>query len=226
MELSNFYNNRYINNLKIWSWPISNWQYFTLLDIKKESLETKNILEIWVWPNGLIFWLKETYRTNNYYWLDLSDNVLDYLNNNWFAWFKIDISTQKIPLEDNTIDIIIFNEVIEHLFDCQFALDEIYRVLKKWWKLFISTHNSFNIFMRIKFLLWIIPTPSLDVSHETMWEHIRLFNKNILKKLVFRAWFKKENLIDRSWFKFGIIRFYTWVFTSILSRHLYFIVKK
>ncbi len=80
--------------------------------------------------------------------------------------------------------------------------------------------------MRLKYLFGYIPTPSLDVSHETMGEHIRLFNQKLLKKLIVRAGFKAENIDNRSWFKLGKISFFTHFITGLLSRHLYFIVTK
>ena len=225
MKLENFYKSRY-KNLNFFNENLSLWQVFTKNDLEKISLKWLNILEIWVWPHGLIFYIKEKNNDNNCYWLDLSNDVLDKMNEFKINWIKINLWDEKIPFGDNFFDIIIFNEVIEHIFDCQFAINEIYRVLKKWWNLFISTHNTFNIFMRFKFLFWLIPNPSLDVSWPTMWEHIRMFNIKILIKLLINSWFKKSNLINKSWFKLGKISFYTWIFTNLMSRHLYLICKK
>jgi len=226
MEIDKFYKNRYKNNVSFGS-SISSRQFFTLKDLLKETLSDKKIMEIWVGPNWLIFQLiKRKVKNESLIGVDLDVNVLKYLEKIWVKWFNVDIWNSSLPLKNWSIDIIIFNEVIEHLFDCQHALDEIYRLLKPWWKVYVSTHNSFNFFMRIKFLLGKIPAPSLDVSHETMGEHIRLFNKNLLKKLLIRAWFKNKKIINRSRFKFKKISFYTKKLTSLLAIHLYFIVSK
>lgn len=175
---------------------------------------------------SLIFQILKRKEQCELIWVDLDTNVLIYLEKIGIKGLNMDISNNILPVKDESIDIIIFNEVIEHLFDCQHALDEIYRILKKGGKLYISTHNSFNIFMRLKFLLGKIPTPSLDVSCETMGEHIRLFNKKLLIKLLLRAWFKKSNIINKSRFKLGKVSFYTKKLTGLLARHLYFIASK
>lgn len=224
MKIDNFYQHRYETKI-FWS-SVSNRQYFTLKDIYKESLSGKKIMEIGVGPNGLIFQILKKNPKCELIGVDLDTVVLDHLKKIWIVWYKIDIANNILPIEANTIDSIIFNEVIEHLFDCQHALNEIYRVLKPWGKLYISTHNSFNFFMRIKFLFGMIPAPSLDVSHPTMGEHIRLFNRNLLQKLLVRAWFKKRNIINRSRFKLWKLSFYTKRLTSLLAIHLYFIASK
>lgn len=67
--------------------------------------------------------------------------------------FYCDI-TKNIPVNDNNYDIVICNEVLEHINEPSMALKEIYRVLKSEGKLFITTtqchglhqepHNYFN----------------------------------------------------------------------------------
>lgn len=225
MNIKDFYTWLY-QNTENKNFNLVHWQLFTKKDIEKENLNWLSVLEIWVWPNGLIFTLKNKYKNNIYYWIDLSEAVLSKMKKNDIHWIKLNLWEEKIPLEDNFFDIIIFNEVIEHIFDCQNVLDEIYRILKKWWKFFITTHNTFNIFMRLRFLLWFFPSPNLDVSEPCMWEHIRMFNNKLLKKLLLRAWFKDKNLVNKSYFVLWKLSFYTRFLTSLLSRHLYFICKK
>lgn len=225
MKISEFYNQRY-NPLVFWS-SLAEWQQFTLKDLQQENLQGKKVMEIGVWPNGLLFQLHGIKDGNiELFGVDLDNHILEHLTTLGINNFQIDISSEELPVLDNTIDIIIFNEVIEHVFDCQHALDEIFRVLKKGGQLYISTHNSFNIFMRLKYLFGYIPTPSLDVSHETMGEHIRLFNQDLLVKLLVTAGFHKSNIQNRSWFQLKGISFYTGYLTGLLSRHLYFIVTK
>ncbi len=227
MKISEFYNKRYTGKQVKFNYMTLNlWQNFTYKEIIKEELIWLKILEIWVWPNWIIYTLRNNYPKNKFYWLDLSENVLNKIEELGITWIKASLWEEKIPFDDNFFDIIIFNEVIEHIFDCQNALSEIYRILKKWWKFFISTHNSFNFVMRIKYLFWVIPTPSLDVSSDSMWEHIRLFNYSILLKILLKAWFSKNDLINKSWFKFWIFEFYTYFMTKTLARHFSIICKK
>ena len=210
---------------EVGSKKFSIWQIRTYEDLLKESLKKKVIMEVWVWPHGIIYSLKEKFSDNEYIGVDLSDEVLEYLEKNNFTAHRADIGIERIPLVDESVDIIVFNEVIEHIFDCQHALDELYRVLKKWGKLYISTHNTFNIIMRIKYFLWVIPNGSLDVTdYNSRGEHIRLFNQKIFLTLIERAGFKK--LKNRSWTGIFGKFFLTKSLTSLLARHFYYICTK
>ena len=47
----------------------------------------------------------------------------------------------EIPLPDNSCDIVVFMEVIEHLYNPAMALKEIYRILKPGGQLYLTTNN-------------------------------------------------------------------------------------
>ncbi|MDD5376756.1 MAG: class I SAM-dependent methyltransferase [Candidatus Gracilibacteria bacterium] len=227
MKIQEHYQKLYGSNT-VGGTTMSIWQKRTYSDLLKENLNNKKILEVGVGTNGLIFTLRNQFPDNTYYGVDLSEDVLRHiatLEN--IQGINRDLGSQKLDeIEANSIDIIIFNEVIEHIFDCQYALNEIFRILKKGGKLFISTHNTFNIFMRIYFLFGIIPNPSLDVSDEnTRGEHIRIFNQNTLLKLIKNAGF--SIVLDKSWSgtNKNTFKVSPWI-ANLLARHFYFICKK
>ncbi len=56
-----------------------------------------------------------------------------------FTLFNLDISKDKFPMKDNSIDIVTNLAVIEHLIDPTTMLSEIYRVLKHNGKLLLTT---------------------------------------------------------------------------------------
>ncbi len=210
---------------EVGSLDFSIWQVRTYSDLAKEDLVNKVILEVWVWPHGILYSLKKDFPNNTFIWVDLSESVLNFLADNWYKAFKSDIGIEKIDIEDNSVDIIVFNEVIEHIFDCQHAVNELYRVLKKWWKLFISTHNTFNIAMRLKYLFWFIPNGSLDVTDiNSHGEHIRIFNQKIFLTLLERAGFSNNK--NKSWTGIFWKFFITKILTNLLARHFYYISTK
>jgi len=58
----------------------------------------------------------------------------------------IQANINSLPLRNNTFDIIIFSEVIEHVMDAKGVLGEIYRILKDDGYLFITTPNRYDYF--------------------------------------------------------------------------------
>ena len=66
--------------------------------------------------------------------------------------YDLNNTKEKIPLEDNSIDIIIAGEVIEHLIDPNKVISEFHRILKSDGILVISTPNICSLVNRIKML--------------------------------------------------------------------------
>ena len=52
-----------------------------------------------------------------------------------------DVNVDRIPLSDKSIDVIIFEEVIEHLYNSDLVMIEIKRLLKEGGTLVLSTPN-------------------------------------------------------------------------------------
>ena len=67
---------------------------------------------------------------------------------------KCNIETDKLPITDNSFDIVLFNELFEHLrINPIFTLEEVFRVLKPGGILFLSTPNLRSISGILNFLL-------------------------------------------------------------------------
>ena len=224
MDTTVHYAQLYSSN-EIGSMDFSIWQTRTYDDLMEENLEAKIIMEVGVWPHGILYTLKKNFPNNTYIGVDLSDQVLEYLEKNGYQYHRTDIGIESIDIPDQTVDIIVFNEVIEHIFDCQHAVNELYRVLKQWGRLYISTHNTFNIAMRIKYLFGMIPNGSLDVTDtNSHGEHIRIFNHSIFLTLLQRAGF--THFSNRSWTGIFGKFFVTRYLTALLARHFYYICTK
>lgn len=120
---------------------------------------------------------------------------------------------QKFPIEDNSIDVIISIQTIEHLYDLDNFVSEIYRILKPEGYLVISTDNlasPHNIFALLlgdqpyngphlsrKFAIGHHPlNPSLQKLHkekpymETMPSHIKVMTSRAFKQLLESYQFK------------------------------------
>ena len=64
----------------------------------------------------------------------------------------VDVDSEDLPFDDETFDIVVFSEVMEHLRFPQKALSEISRVLRKDGQLIGSVPNAFRLRNRWRFL--------------------------------------------------------------------------
>ena len=116
---------------------------------------------------------KNLFKYKKYIWVDFKSSGHDNTKND------IDIyrDWKKIPIENESFDSFICTEVLEHVFDIDTTLNEIYRVLKKWGK-------------------WIITIPFFIWEHEIPYDFARytyFWIEDILKKHKFKI-IKHERL--------------------------------
>jgi 2-polyprenyl-3-methyl-5-hydroxy-6-metoxy-1,4-benzoquinol methylase len=97
---------------------------------------------------------------------------------------KCDLNVDKIPLKDNSIDIILAGELIEHIPHTLFFLSECKRVLKNDGSLILSTPNICSLVDRIKMLFGAIPGQCARYNRQGKDDynmHVRDFN---LKEII------------------------------------------
>lgn len=115
------------------------------------------------------------YALNKARALDFDDLI--HLNN-----FSID----KLPLDDNCVDLVICKDVLEHLIDPLFLTQEMSRILRPNGALLIHVPNHFPIWGRLKFLI----TNNIDTfnyfpnSDNFNFPHIRFYTSSGLEKLL------------------------------------------
>lgn len=100
----------------------------------------------------------------------------------------------SIDFEDNSADIAICFEVLEHLLEPDLALSAIRKALKPGAVAVVSVPNSANYVQRIEFLLtgfWN-PGGSPHTARRAPWRdpHIRFFNPTMLRQMTDAAGFK------------------------------------
>lgn len=105
---------------------------------------------------------------------------------------KIASSEEKFPFDDNTFDKVFWGDNIEHLFDPEFTLKEIRRVLRSNGKLVLSCPNM--AYWRYRFgyfLKGALNDTEWTGAKPWEWTHIRFFNLEILKELLKKCGFNK-----------------------------------
>jgi ubiquinone/menaquinone biosynthesis C-methylase UbiE len=119
--------------------------------------------------------------------------------------YKVDLECEDFPMKDNSFDVVLMVETIEHLVNPYKSLREIKRVLKPNGRLIISTHNQTNMFMRLSFLLGKVNACNdvsrqydLDDDFGHLKGHLRTYSFSILNRVARKEGFKiSRNL---SWF--------------------------
>lgn len=89
-----------------------------------------------------------------------------------------------IPLKPESFEYIVAGEVIEHLYDTDFILSEINRVLIKGGFLVLSVPNICSLRSRVKMLFGGLPVACAKT------EHVRDFNCSFMKEFLIKNKFK------------------------------------
>jgi len=109
----------------------------------------------------------------------------------------------SLPFGNNYFDFVFAGEIIEHIFDSQFFLEEIHRVLKTNGYLILSTPNLARVDDRLRFLLGKTPR-QIAPFHPYLYLHIRPFTFELLKKSLLDCGFTdivlKTNVIALKFF--------------------------
>jgi SAM-dependent methyltransferase len=100
-----------------------------------------------------------------------------------------------LTLKDNSVDIVIAGEIIEHLINPFRFLKEINRILKKGGELILSTPNAVDLKSRIKVLFGRLPTNcarAFPTQKDHLFFHKTDWNWKILIEFFEKAGFKIE----------------------------------
>jgi len=122
---------------------------------------------------------------NEVHAVDISDKALNVCQKQGVIPHKLDLfMIEKLPFEDESFDILIATDILEHLFDPKKLLQEMYRILKPDGFAIISVPNHFYWSMRLRILMGKgIILPFHD-SNEWDYFHIRFFTLPSFKKLL------------------------------------------
>jgi methionine biosynthesis protein MetW len=156
----------------------------------------ERILDMGCGDGNFSLLLKEACKAE-VYGIEISEKGVESARKNGIKAFRVDIDEETFPFEDNYFDAVFAGEVIEHLFDPDHFLDEVYRVLKSKGVFVLSTPNLASIHNRIALLLGYQPFP-MGVSakmnigrvyepnseHAQSLDHIRVFTLRSLKELL------------------------------------------
>lgn len=140
-------------------------EIFSKQTFKKSLIENaaqhkfERILDIGCGDGNFSVLLKEASGAKEVYGIEISEKGVESAKSNGVKAYQLDIDEDDFPFEDNYFDTIFAGEVIEHLFDPDHFLDEIYRTLREEGLLVLSTPNLASIHNRIALLFGFQPFP-------------------------------------------------------------------
>ena len=155
------------------------------------------ILDVGCGDGNFSVLLKQACGANEVCGIEVSEKGVESARRNGVKAFQADMDEEDFPFEDEYFDAVFAGEIIEHLFDPDHFLDEVYRVLRKEAGILIlSTPNLASIHNRIALLLGFQPFPtgvSARVNIGRIYEpdsgaqsldHIRVLTLRSLKELL------------------------------------------
>ncbi|MDP3093743.1 MAG: class I SAM-dependent methyltransferase [bacterium] len=169
--------------------------------INQLDLKDKDVLDIGCHEGYLLSLIEN--KNNNFYGLDASNYAVE-------ESFKKGIKVKKfyfdgkseIPFSGNSFDLINAGDIIEHIYDTDFFLEEIRRLLRPNGYFLISTPNVASFGRRILLLLSINPFIETSPNEAESSGHIRYFTfktlKRILEKHSFKIILKKSDVLNLS----------------------------
>lgn len=171
--------------------PLMHTAQSNIMRREREHGDPRRILDIGSGAGVGASLIARTLRAEEVVCIDLSVAALQEVRRSGFAPLIASAEGHRLPFPDATFDVVILDEVIEHLVDTDSIMEEIHRVLRADGQLLISTPNLASWFNRISLLLGVQPAFS-EVSFRKVYGrpgsglvgHLRLFTKRAFVEFV------------------------------------------
>ncbi len=127
------------------------------------------------------------------YEINLSRFISQKNNNGDFN--KVNGDAVKLPFKENSFDLIIMQDVIEHLYDINDAINEIYRALKPGGFIYISTPNKYSVFNLFSDPHWGLPVISILKRKNIKKFFLKYFRRNEMNRKDIPQLFSLKDII-------------------------------
>jgi len=191
------------------------------------SYQFERILDVGCGDGNFTVMIAKACKAREIYGIEISEKGVEIARKNGIKCYQLDVDEEDFPFEDNFFDAVSALELIEHLFDPDHFLDEVYRVLKPEGIFVLSTPNLASIYNRIALLFGYQPfsmNPSSRhrVGHITElfglhansvgdgiireFDHVRLFTYRTLKIVLNKHGFNLVKSFGARAFEKGVLR--------------------
>ena len=144
----------------------------------------KNCLDVGCASGYMLSEISKKYPTCKYFGIDAYQKAIKYAKKRYKNIdFKV-AAADHLPFADNSFDLILFYETIEHVENPHACLQEIKRVLRKNGKLILAM-DSGSLLFRIVWFVW-------ENTKGTVWRaaHLNPFKHEDLEDLILKSKFK------------------------------------
>lgn len=193
-------------------------------ELKNLIKEKTRILDIGCGDAFLLDEIKKINPNIEYIGLDLSKNKLIKLRKLKKSIF-ICGDAENLPFNQNSFDLIIAQEIIEHVPSPTNLLNDITRVLKKKGKVIIATPSDINI---TRSLRYIVKKPKYSLQHltyfseESLLNLVNFSNLKIIKKIRYGFTFPLSNRLLSLIPIFKIKKEFHKILEIIFTKHFHF----
>lgn len=150
------------------------------------SLKFKKVLDVGCASGFMLSQIAKEFPGAKYFGIDAYDRAIDFANQKYSGInFKVGIA-EKLPYKDESFDLIICYETMEHMTYPKVALFEMRRVLKKNGALVLAMYSG-SLLFRAVWLVW-------ENTKGRVWQgaHLHPFHHKELERLVERAKWKVD----------------------------------
>ena len=136
--------------------------FLTSLRYLRDKLDfhPNNLLDLGCSDGSLTLGIKNLFNLNleKIFGLEYDDKRVKLARERGINSFQLDLNKDKIPFEDNELDLITANQVLEHIFELENLLSEVHRVLSPKGFFVLGTPNLAALHERLSLLFGYNPS--------------------------------------------------------------------
>ncbi|MCX5890464.1 MAG: class I SAM-dependent methyltransferase [Deltaproteobacteria bacterium] len=152
-------------------------------DYLKKSLPFNSVLDIGAGNGRDLLMARGVNRNAELHAIEYSDSYIANLKKHDINIYQIDIEKERLPFADESMDIVIANQILEHVKEIFWIFNEISRVLTVGGRLIIGVPNLASLHNRLLLLIGCQPT-----SIQLYSAHIRGFTISGFDKFLSYCW--------------------------------------